>query len=133
MERLRTPYVTVSKPDILRGMLIPAADAQFYSSVADIMETYFKNKPDGNVINKSADALYGAFDPRIRNIHPVYIGWPQISYIYPDFFSTIDAYIQTNKPLVISQEPIQYGYCPLIKSPDTFTIVDTVVLSLPCK
>lgn len=132
MERLRAPYVTVSKPDILRGMLMPAGDAEFYSSVANSMDIYFQNNPHGNVINLSGDALYTAFDPRIRNIHPLYLAWRELSFIYPDYFSgPIYAYVQTNKSLVITNELmwIPYGYCPLVTSPP----INSIVLSLPCK
>jgi hypothetical protein len=131
MEKLRAGYVTVSKPDILSGMLMPAPDAEFYSSIAGNMDLYFQNNPRGNVINLSGDALYMAFDPRIRNIHPVYIAWRELSFIYPDYFSgPIYAYVQTNKSLVITNGLtwIPDGYCPLVKPP----YINPIVLSLPC-
>jgi len=131
-EKIRTPYVTVSKPDILRGMLMPAGDAQFYTSVSRIIDLYFQKNPKGNVVNTSEDGLYGTFDPRIRNIHPLFISWTQFSYTYPDFFSKTDAYIQTHKPLIIGREAVRDGYCPLIQSPDNFDIVDYVVVLYPC-
>jgi hypothetical protein len=132
IDKLRAPYVTVSQPDILRGMLMPAGDAQFYMSVASSMTTYFQNNPKGNVINLSGDGLYAAFDPRIRNVHPLYIDWVELHAIYPNFPTQIDAYIQTNKPMVISNGQnmiIPYGYCPLATPPNT----DNILLSLPCK
>lgn len=129
MEKLRSPYVTVSQPDILHGMLMPAGDAQFYSSVAGSMTTYFQNNPKGNVVNISGDALYGAFDPRIRNIHPLYIVWFWLYDIYPDFTTKFATYIQTDKPLVISQGDIPPGYCLVVTPPNT----DNILLSLPCK
>jgi hypothetical protein len=129
MKKLRAPYVTVSQPDILVGMLMPAADAQFYTSVAGSMTTYFQNNPHGNVINISGDALYGAFDPRIHNIHPLYLVWMVLYDIYQDFPTKFTAYIQTNTPLVVTQTNIPDGYCILSTPPNT----DNITLSLPCQ
>jgi hypothetical protein len=130
VEKLRTPYVTVSSPDILRGMLMPAGDAQFYSFAASIITTYFQNNPHGNVVNLSRDALYGAFDPRIRNVSPLTVNWWELYGIYPDFYAHIESYIQANKPLVVTYtQNIPYGYCPF----STSTSINPIVLSLPCK
>jgi len=132
IERIRQPYVRVYKPDILRGMLVTADEAYYYSFVYNTIETYFQNNPGGNVINLSAESLYGTFDPRIKNIHPVNIVWFWLYDSYPDhFINQIPSYIRQNKPLVTTNvlDYIPDGYCPLVTPPNAYSIV----LSLPCK
>jgi hypothetical protein len=129
IDKVKAPYVIARKPEILRGIRLTATDAQFYASVSGVIDAYFRDNPGGSVINLSRDALYMAFNPHIRNIHPAYVNWYELYVIYPEFPAQMNAYIDTYKPLVIGTKTvIPSGYCPIAISP----AINDIVLSLPC-
>jgi hypothetical protein len=132
--KLHQPYVTISNPIILRGLLLTPTDAQYYSYLANGMDQYFQNNPNGNVLNLSRDGLYAALNPHIKNIGPLFVNWWELYGLYPNFQNRVGAYIQTNKPMIISQSGtiMPPGYCLFVVPPSANTIENVVRLSLPC-
>ncbi len=139
LDKLRQSYVTVTKPEILRGMLLSKDEAAFYTSVADNMDAYFKENPRGNVVNLSRDALYMAVDPRIHSTNPLYINWAELYVIYPNFPYDMRAYVAQNHPLAIGTDAIipEGNYCPMPGPPAINEIVlykpASPSLDGPCK
>ena len=128
-EKLTAPYVTVEEPQVLRGIWMPAPDAAFYTSVANNMDAYFQKNPKGNAVNLSRDALYMAFDPRIKNTNPLFVNWYELFPIYPLFTDHMNAYIAKYSPLVVGTDTIiPPGYCYLAAPPS----VGGVQLSALC-
>jgi hypothetical protein len=113
INKLSGNYVFLQYPKVLRGMRIYDLEATYYNNTYQEIQKYFLNNPNGNLINNGRDAIYNTFDKRIKNVHPIYINWTQISQsIYPEYSQLLTQYIEKNHPLIISTtEDIPQNYC----------------------
>lgn len=100
-EKVLQTYVSVTSPSVLKFMRLSFSEAEFYSRVNGEIQSYFAQNPNGNVVAKGNNALYLTLDPRIKNIHPMYINLTIANEtIYQDYPAIINEYIELNKPLL---------------------------------
>jgi 4-amino-4-deoxy-L-arabinose transferase-like glycosyltransferase len=114
-QKITNHYVYLQQPTILRGLRIGDSDAQFYTNLYQKIEKYFSNNPNGNVIDNGPDPLYLTFDPRIKNIYPMFFNWFSIKQsVYPNYDQQVNQYIKNNQPLIVSEiQDIPQNYCQI--------------------
>jgi hypothetical protein len=101
-KKVASTYVTIERPEVLKHMLLSPAEAEYYFDINSQIETYFRNNPQGNVVALGDNALYLTFDPRIRNIHPMYINLSLANEnIYQGYPDIMNKYIESNQPLTL--------------------------------
>ena len=114
--KFNTYYEHVDEPSVLKGMKLSAKEQKFFGSIASEITSYLDNNPNSNVVTSGPDALYLTFDPRIRNIHPMYVSWEMVNNsIYPNYNSIFDSYYKNEHPLIILRDnSAPDGYCTLV-------------------
>ncbi len=95
------PFVSIPNPSVLKFMRLSPSEATFYLGLDAKIQSYFAATPNGNVVAKGNNALYLTFDPRIKNIHRMYINQTIVNEtIYQEYPAIINKYIEVNKPLL---------------------------------
>ncbi len=102
-EKLSASYETLSYPAVLQGVRVTAREKQYITDFDNSLTSYFKNNPEGSVVNLSGDGLWPSLYDHMTNIRPLYLYAAQFMWaVYPDFLPRTLTYIATNHPLVVT-------------------------------
>lgn len=110
--KMRSQYYSMDQPRVLRYMHLSEEQMGKYGYVYSEIESFLKANPQGNVVNLTKDALYLTFDPRIRNVHQMYVDLDFADSIYPDYYRKTFSYIWENQPLILTIHPIDQSLIP---------------------
>jgi hypothetical protein len=120
---LRSDYVKLNEPPILRGLYARSDVAEVILSTWNAIHNYYKDHPNSPVLLESPDALYGTFFPILKNPVPMFVSW---GVEVPEWVQKKDSFIRTQKPLVFFQDRSdseidsyihKYNYISLFKRP----------------
>jgi len=110
--KLNKKYITLSYPKVLKDMQIPEHDALYLQAIASNIDKYFKQHPNGGLINYTGDGLYPTFAENTHNFHPFQlVCWAGLKW-YPDYFIKFRDYANGCQPVILSNnKPILFtGY-----------------------
>lgn len=95
---LSRPLVTLTAPDVLRGMRVPPAQARSYGQIANALFPVLKHQPDLPAALIGNDALFLCFNHNRANPTPYYVTWIGLA----DNADNLKrwAYIQSVRPLM---------------------------------
>ncbi|MGH8035643.1 MAG: hypothetical protein ACREO9_10490 [Lysobacterales bacterium] len=95
---LALPEVTLTRPAVLRGMKVPAAQARSYETIAATLSLIFKHQPDIPSALIGNGALFLCFTNNHANPSPYYVTWLGLA----DNAANLKrwSYIQSVRPLM---------------------------------
>jgi len=102
----------IHSPAALEGLYVEAGTADRIRGIDESLQRAQAADPSKNVVTTGSDAFYSFFTDRARNIHPLYVNWDITAAIYPEYPGLLDAYIRSNRPLIVSSGDVYYhlGY-----------------------
>jgi hypothetical protein len=112
--RIKLSFNPISKPEILKGMLVSQDELNFFDLSYNFLDKYLKTNPDKTYINGQEDSFYTLYNTKkfhqIRNIF-MDSDWINNA-IYPDYPSIRDTYIKNKRPVIIYKKigKTQPGY-----------------------
>lgn len=74
-DTLSQPRVTLSAPDVLRGMQVSPEEARVYRQITGTLDQILQQRPDIPAVLIGNDALYLCFVPNLINPLPYYVNW----------------------------------------------------------
>jgi hypothetical protein len=102
IQKLSAHKETISKPEILAGILFNKDDASFHSNIGSKL-IYYANKGNRNLITLTGDALYLTYIKNQTNFHKLYVNWPLVyNTIYPEYKYFLSEYIKNSRPIIIA-------------------------------
>jgi hypothetical protein len=69
------PYITLTRPGVLRGMKVSPSQARFFDGIANVVDRVLKERPDTPSALIGNDALYLCFTPNRANPVPYFATW----------------------------------------------------------
>lgn len=128
LQKMKSDYFYLNKPEILKGMRLNKEEYDFYKNTFSEISNYKKINGEVNFITNSPNALYLTFADS-TNFHPLYADFGNS--IYPDYYLIKNDYIEKNKPLIMSiWGQIHPGYCRINNITNSS---DTAFLIAPCE
>jgi len=100
--KLHKEYITLTYPNVLKGMRVPPQDAVYFHAIASDIDDYFRQSLGSGLINLSRDALYPAFVENLRNAHPLHVHWLGFEALYPKYLAKLREYAEKQRPMIIS-------------------------------
>ncbi|MBI2514253.1 MAG: hypothetical protein HYV96_19955 [Opitutae bacterium] len=96
---IRSPWVRLTEPAVLRGMRVQPVDARYFQAITAAIKRVVVHRPDLSAVVVSGDPLPLCLVPNLENPTPLFVAWPGL----------IDAvseqrrwsYIHAVRPLVI--------------------------------
>ncbi|MBF0129044.1 MAG: glycosyltransferase family 39 protein [Alphaproteobacteria bacterium] len=126
--------VRVERPRALAGITLPRREAEFYARMDEALSGYLARHPGTALITTVGDPLPLTFIEQGANAHPMFYVPPSIEFfrtrqpykpeyrldvanvlLYPDYYETVETFIRTQKPLVITAGTGLPGYRTLFE------------------
>jgi hypothetical protein len=125
-QKISASYVQIEKPEVLKGMYLNPELADCYKKMTADMNYYLGNSYSNIITTSMHNALFLTFAKEHQNFHPMYVKWPILETLYPEYPNILKQYLDDRTPLIINDSKDTVGGYVGVRQ-----YCDNIILMLP--